>query len=116
MPNITETIKQAAIQAVSSSDPVDVLFGTVESTQPLSIRLDPKSVLPAEFFLLTNQVRNHTITMSSDEYTGYAAGGEGEEAFAQHRHAYTGTKTYTVHNALKAGESVLILDRLEAGT
>lgn len=126
MANLTEVLKQAAIQAVEASDPAGITFGTVESVGPLSIRIDQKVPLPGDFFLLTSNVRPHTVNMTAEHYTGYSAGGEGEEAYAKHRHDFSGTKEYRVNNGLCVGDRVLllrqqggqlyvVLDRLEAG-
>lgn len=125
--NLTETIKKAAMEAVKQSDPAGIVFGTVQTVRPLSIQIDQKAVLPANFFLLTSNVRTHTVSMTVNHYTDYASGGEGEEAFEEHRHSYSGTKSYTVNSGLSAGDRVLllsqqggqlyvVLDRLEEAT
>lgn len=127
MSNLVEAIKQAAMDATMASDPTSITFGTVEAVNPLSIKIDQKETLPAEFFLLTSNVRAHTVSITVNHYTGYAEGGEGEEAYANHRHAYSGTKQVFVNNGLSVGDKVLlvcqqggqlyvVLDRLEVGT
>ena len=56
MANLTEIVKQAALQAMSETEPAGIVFGTVETVGPLSVRLDQKTVLPESFLLLTHNV------------------------------------------------------------
>lgn len=109
MANLTEILKQAAIQAVEASDPAGILFGTVESVKPLSIRIDQKSPLPKEFFLLTSSVKKHTVSIREESEDGRAE-----------------IRNYVVDNDLAMGERVLllrqqggqlyiVLDKLEVG-
>lgn len=127
MPNLTEVLKKAAMEAVAAGSPTGILFGTVETVTPLSVRIDQKTILTSEFLLQTSNVRPHTVSVTASGYTEYTEGGNGEEAFARHRHSVTGTNEYTVNNVLEVGDRVLllsqqggqlyvILDRLEAET
>ena len=43
--NLLEIIKQAAVDAVNASNPVDYCFGKVMSTNPLKISLEQKIIL-----------------------------------------------------------------------
>lgn len=45
MPDLLETIKKAAVDAVVASNPTSVVFGTVTATAPLRINLEQKLVL-----------------------------------------------------------------------
>ena len=42
-------------------------------------------------------------------YTEDESGGNGDAAFAAHKHRYQGRKKWRVHNALKTGEKVILL-------
>jgi sortase (surface protein transpeptidase) len=64
--------------------------------------------------ILTRNVTNYTINMTVDHQTEDTSGGSGDAAFEAHHHAYTGTKSFLVLNALKAGEKVLLL-RVQGG-
>lgn len=103
--NMLETIKKAAMEAVAASAPTNVLFGIVEGVGPLQIRIDQKTILPAEFFVLTSNVRQRKIIARAEQAE---------------------SKNYTVDNTLHTGDKVLllsqqggqlyvILDKLEAG-
>ena len=84
---LLQAIKQAALDAVRESMPVEIVVGTVESASPLKIRLDQKTLLDKDFLILTREVKDYTVDMTVD-----------------------GTRrTYTVHNALKKGEKCMLL-------
>ena len=51
-------IKQAAVEAVEASAPVQVLFGTVESASPLTVRVDQRFTLSKEFLVVPERLAN----------------------------------------------------------
>ncbi len=125
MNGFLESVKRAAVEAVDANKPFSFVLGTVTGAAPLKIRVDQKLELTGVQLILTNAVRDHTVQMTVDHNTESTAGGSDAAAFASHSHAYKGTKLYTVHNALKLGESVImlradggqkfiVLDRVEA--
>lgn len=106
MNSFLENVKRAALEAVLSQKPVALLHGTVTGVEPLKVRVDQKFELSASQLILTNSVRDHTVTMTDQD---------GAE------------QTFAVRLALKVGEQVLllradggqkflILDRAEAPT
>lgn len=119
MPDLTaflNDVKRAAVEAVLAGKPFAFVLGEVTSASPLTIKVDQKLELTQAQLILTNAVRDYTLQMSVDHTTDSASG---------HSHGYTGTKSYRVRLALKAGERVLllrtdggqkyiILDRVEA--
>lgn len=122
---LIKAVKQAAVDAVQAQKPMAIVLGEVVSVSPLKISVDQKMTLTSAQLILTNAVRDFTVSMTVDHNTDYASGGSGDEAFAYHRHAYSGTKNFTVHLALKKGEKVImlrcdggqkfiVLDRVEA--
>lgn len=54
--SLVDLIKTTAIKAVESTNPVNILFGTVYKTSPLEIEIHQKLVLPKEFLILTETV------------------------------------------------------------
>lgn len=54
-------IKQAAMDAVKCSEPMEVVFGTVLKTNPLTIKIDQKRTFTNEFLVVTKEVKN-TLT------------------------------------------------------
>ena len=89
MSDLLSVIKQAAIEAVRESKPVEFLTGTVESDSPLKIRIDQKTLLDEDFLILTRETKDYELEVTSDGVK----------------------KKYKVHNALKKGEKCLILSK-----
>lgn len=81
-------VKRAALEAVAASKPCALLSGRVTGTSPLRVEIDQKFTLTEAQLILTDAVRNHAVTLSSD------SGGD---------------RKYTVKQALQAGESVILL-------
>ena len=125
-------IKQTAIDAVYAMKPFSHLYGTVISAEPdLKIFVNQKLTLDEQQLILTNNVRDYTVYMSTaeDHYTetqeDITTVPEDYGMFRSHKHTYKGKKKWTVHMALKVGEKVtllrcdggqkyIVLDRVEA--
>lgn len=86
MPSLLQTIKQAAVEAVETSNPMKIMYGTVVDTSP-SIRLDQKFTLPSDFLILTKNVRKYETVMLID----------GTE------------KEVMIDNSLKVGDKVILI-------
>lgn len=104
-----ENIKRAAIEAYHSSMPTGIYFGTVISVSPLKISVEQKITLTEKQLILTSSVTDYDLEMIVDHQTEDESGGNGEDSFSTHRHDYTGTKTFRVHNALTIGEKVIMI-------
>ena len=55
--DLLNVIKQAAMDAVRASKPADVVYGTITSTNPLTVQLDQKTFLTEDFLIITNEIR-----------------------------------------------------------
>ena len=109
---LVQLVKQAAVDAVNASSPMGLCFGTVTSASPLKIQVDQKKTLTEAQLILTNNVRDFAVEMTTlPEYheTEEMSGGSGEAAFAAHKHKYQGRKKWKVHLALQSGEKVILL-------
>lgn len=115
---LVKAVKQAAVEAVRAEAPVAVCYGTVTSASPLKIQVDQKKTLTTPQLILTDNVRDFNVVLSTIEgegksegphYTENESGGAGDAAFASHRHRYQGRKKWRVHNALEVGEKVILL-------
>ena len=106
---LTEVLQQLAINTVNAGAPSDYCIGVVESANPLVIRLDQRETITSEFLVLTDLVRDYSVDVTVSHTTENNAGGAGDAEFASHNHDYKGRKKITVHNALNAGESVLLI-------
>lgn len=112
--NPVEVVKRAAVEAVEAGKPVNILFGTVLSASPLKIQVDQKSIYTSKMLILTRNVTDFEVDMTVNHSTEDKGGGSGAAAYEAHKHAYVGKKTFKVHNALKAGEKVLLI-RVQQG-
>lgn len=109
---LVRAVKQAAVEAVKADGPMAVSFGTVTSASPLKIQVDQKKTLTEAQLILTNNVRDFAVemtTLPNFHETETESGGSGDASFASHKHRYQGRKKWKVHLALKAGEKVILL-------
>jgi len=137
MPNLIESMKQVTLGVLNQQNMVNVLFGTVTKASPLEIQLENRFVLETDELVLTRSVTDFTTQIS---YTGYetenvdahnhainlpaiAVPGYGatsptpvtSENANEHLHEHNADHLdFTVHNALKEGEKVLLL-RVQGG-
>lgn len=64
-----ETVKKVAVNAVESTNPVNVLYGIVTRDSPLEIQVHQKLTLTSEFLILGRNVTDHEIEMTVDHTT-----------------------------------------------
>lgn len=114
MPNAVELVKQAAVEAVEATKPVQYLFGKVISVSPLKIQVSAKSIYTEKMLILTRNVTDFEVDITVSHVTENRAGGSGDPAFASHNHDYKGKKKFKVHNALIVGDEV-VLGRVQGG-
>lgn len=146
-------VKKAAVDAVLAQKPFGLALGEVTSVDPLVISVDQKLKLTERQLVLTSAVRDCTVKLTfahetepaqgeadlthAHAYSGdtqaadlhshsYSGRTEGAGYYdLTHTHKYEGTKSFTLHLALRKGERVLllradggqkyiVLDRLEA--
>ena len=107
LPNAVELVKQAAVEAVEATKPVQYLFGKVISVSPLKIQVSAKSIYTEKMLILTRNVTDFEVDMTVSHITENRAGGSGDPAFASHNHEYKGKKKFKVHNALIVGDEVV---------
>lgn len=123
MPNLHDTIKRIAVEAVRSTDPVSIVFGTVISEAPLKISIEQRLTLDERFLILTPMVKDIEVDVTLDHFTEdhththtisdtYSGGGSASSE--THKHAVTGKKTMTVHLGLKKDETVVLI-RVQGG-
>lgn len=62
MANLVSLIKQASIEAVNTTSPVKLVFGTVLDADNLLINIEQKLTLTKEHLILTNTSNNTLAT------------------------------------------------------
>lgn len=99
--NLLETIKTAAIDAVNSTKPVEIVLGIVLSTQPLKIELEQKLSLSEAFVIVPEELTDRTVKIIID----------GEEKEIEIKNALqTGDKLALAK--IQGGQKYLIISRL----
>lgn len=109
MNNLVQVIQQIAEKTNKTGKPTGIVYGEVMTVDPLSIQVEQKLTLPAEFFKLTNAVRDHYVDITVSHVTEDRAGGSSAASFASHNHDYSGRKKILVHNGLRVGEQVILI-------
>lgn len=123
--DLVKILKRAALDAMESAKPVNVLFGKVQSVDPLKINVEQKMDLGAAQLVLTRNVSDYSVWVTVDwETQGAPAGhrhdvrladgaasvsGATDDADAPHSHKVSGKKRVTIHNGLAAGDEVLLV-------
>lgn len=130
-------IRENAKIAFDASKPSNTVFGKVVSANPLQIKIDQKLTLTMAQLVLTRNVTDYTVSMTVDHtvrealsgvdlahqhnYNGttkeselhtHSYQGTTEENGTKdltHSHSYEGTKQFLVHNSLKIGEDVIMM-------
>lgn len=85
---LLKIIKQAAMDAVKSAKPVELLFGSVVSVSPLAVKISPTITLPSQHLILTKAVMDY----QTDVVT---SGGSRQQ--------------WKICNGLHSGDSVILL-------
>lgn len=106
---LAEVMKQLAGQAEDAGRPSDYILGTVESSDPLAIRVSQKDLITAEYLITTDAVRDYDVDIEVNHVTENRAGGGGYAEYASHNHDYKGRKRIRVYNGLKPGEIVAMI-------
>lgn len=109
MNDFVKLMKKTAVEAVNASKPANMVFGEVISVSPLKIKVDQKLILTSAQLVLSRHVTDYRLSVTMDHNTENASGGSGESAFSSHNHKVVGTKEILVHNALKTGENVILM-------
>ncbi len=122
LPDLTESMKRAALQAMEASKPVSVVFGTVIREDPLLISIEQKMTLGMDQLILCRHVTDHDIDATVDWTSKGALGkhrhdtpvGATNDVSLAHAHGIHGRKSMRVHMKLLLGERVALL-RLQGG-
>lgn len=121
--DLLKTIKKTSMEAVDATKPFNIVYGSVISANPIKIKIDQKLTLGANQLVLARNVTDYEVEMTmnhstepishthtiKDTYTG-----GGSASLETHSHSYKGKKTFIVHNGLKVGEKVILM-QLQGG-
>ncbi len=101
-------VKQAAIEAVNARKPFAFILGEVTSISPLRIEVDQKFEVGPPQIILTNAVRDFTVSMSTKSEP------DTPRDFCLHLALNTGEKVLLLRS--DGGQKFIVLDRVEALT
>lgn len=121
MADLTECMKQAALQAMRNAKPTAVMFGQVINSDPLEILVEQRLTLNQDQLILTRNVTDFQVDVELEWGTSYSLGkhshscpeGSTNSVNLSHNHTVYGGNM-TVRNGLQDGEIVLLI-RQEGG-
>ena len=111
MAKLEQALKKMINNAVEYNKPSEIYAGKVESTSPLTIRLDVNiPALEEDELILTHLVKDYEADITVGHSTEETEVVEGAVTdIKKHKHEYKGRKKITIHNGLKIGEGVLLI-------
>lgn len=141
--DLLKIIKQAAINAVDATKPVNIVFGTVISTSPLQIQVEQKLTLGKEQLVIAKHLTNYSTTMNiymdtdsktvsfnfshehnvglkTDKQENHTHNVNGNtdnkelEKSKTHNHTISGNFNVIIKNGLLVGETVILV-RMQEG-
>lgn len=106
---LLQTMQAIIDQTMQAGKLSDYILGVVETSSPLTIRIEQKETITEEFLILADAVRDYDVDIEVLHTTENRAGGSGDPAFASHNHDYAGRKKIRIYNGLHTGEQVILL-------
>ena len=100
---LVDVMKRASMDAVATSQPCDLRFGTVASASPLSVRVSAQMVLPASLLVVPQHLTDYTVDAEVEWET------ERDRGNQPHTHEIVGTQKLKIKNGLKEGDKVALL-------
>lgn len=110
-PSLHDLIANIALKAFHASQPAGIHTGVVVTTNPLSINVDNKFLVPYQFITLTNSVRDYEVDIEVSMQTDENDLKQEDDGCHTHEHYHPirGIKKIKVYNGLKEGEKVIIV-------
>ena len=109
MSDIIRSLRKVVLDALNAQKLTDIVYGTVESIEPLKVRVDQKLLLEQEQLKLTRAVMDYEVEMTVDHLTEKREGGSLAASYELHDHEYKGRKKFLIHNGLIIGDKVTMI-------
>ena len=110
MADLIQLLKELSKNTNEANEPFEHRKGTVETVNPLTIKVDQKLILEEEDLILTHLVKDYDVDISVSHETKEFELIEGTPTdIKKHKHEYKGIKKITIHQGLKVGEEVVLL-------
>ena len=102
---LVKAIRQVSNETTEAQGPVNICYGKVLSSSPLSVLVDQKLTLGAAQLVLTRNVTDYEIQLSMERQEF-----ELEENVQESNYQVSADRQCVlIHNALEAGEEILLL-------
>lgn len=117
---LANVIKKLAVDAGEESAPVVLLYGIVESSNPLKINVDQRLPLTEDFLILTNNVKDYKTKISFNNpgikniVKNYSMDNTVGTNYKLAFQDSSVENEVTIYNGLKKGEKVILL-RVQGG-
>ncbi len=106
MSSLLDLIKAAGTDAVNASNPVNILFGEILTINPLSVKVDQRFTLPADFLIVPESLTRYEVDLKhAHQYTDDGSTSNTSEAL---------TQKIVIRPGLAVGDKVLML-RVQGG-
>ncbi|AFQ45152.1 DUF2577 domain-containing protein [Desulfosporosinus meridiei] len=106
MASLLDVIKTAGMDAVGASNPVTVMSGEVMTVNPLSVMVDQRFTLTADFLMVPESMTSFELDLEhTHQYTDDGSSRNSAKAL---------TTKIVIRGGLKAGDMVLLL-RVQGG-
>lgn len=113
-------MQELSAKVYNNSEPSDIEFGTVETVEPLSVRVNEMILLKENQLILTNLVKDFEVDIEVSHRTVndnvlntlHDHPGVPQNSFdSHHYHDYKGRKKIKIYMGLKVGEGVILLKK-----
>lgn len=115
MSDLAESIKRAAVRAVGTQKPTNLIYGTVVQEDPLKIQIEQKLVIEAELgqIVLTRNVTDYELPVEISVTSGTTSGHTHNVSMAKidvKNHLTEGERVAMIQQA--GGQRFIVLDRV----
>ena len=121
---LIDIVKRAALDVMANEQLCDLRYGTVVDANPLRVQITSQLTIPSSLLVVPERLTDHKVSVTVDWKSDTS--GEHSHMFdvehvpnevitdstsigGKHDHGISGTKTITIHNALKVGDKVVLL-------
>lgn len=118
MPSLLDLIKAAGADAVNASNPVNILFGEILTVNPLSVKVDQRFILPADFLIVPRTMTKYEVDLQhTHQYTDDGSAGTTSQALTQKIVIRAGLAPgdRVLMLRVQGGQRYIILDKVVAG-
>lgn len=127
---LARAIKLASLEAMENAQMCDLRYGEVVGVSPLKVKVTNNFIIPSSLLVVPEHLTDRTVDITLNWETDTESFGNSEvpqdtavlglgvvgrmllgkgKSANEHSHTVSGTKTMTIHGALKLGDKVALL-------